>query len=97
MSITYRPYETEDDFWLMRTFLREVFVLNAYRERAWHVARLEYSRWHVCLNCHNITLDQITHLWEEDGKLVAIAMPDGGSEEAHFMIHPAYETKNLFF
>jgi hypothetical protein len=58
MNINYRPYETEEDFWRMRAFLREVFVLNGYRERAWHVARLEYSRWYVCLNCHNVTLDQ---------------------------------------
>jgi len=95
MTITYRPYKTEEDFWRMRAFLREVFVLNGFRERAWHVARLEYSRWHVCLNCHNVTLDQIAHMWESNGKLVAIAMPDGGPEEAHFMIHPDYETRDL--
>mgnify|MGYP001056893787 FL=1 len=95
MDIAHRPYENEEDFWQMRAFLREVFVLNGYRERAWHVARLEYSRWHVCLNCHNITLDQIAHLWESEGKLVAIAMPDGGPDEAHFMIHPDYETREV--
>lgn len=95
MTITYRPYQTEEDFWRMRVFLREVFVLNDFRERAWHVARLEYSRWHVCLNCHNVTLDQVAHLWESDGKLIAIAMPDGGPEEAHFMIHPDYETREF--
>ena len=95
MTVTYRPYETEEDFWRMRAFLREVFILNGYRERAWHVARLEYARWHVCLNCHNLTLDQVAHLWEEDGRLVAIAMPDGGPDEAHFMIHPAYETRDF--
>ena len=91
MMITYRPYQTEDDFWKMRTFLREVFVLNGYRERAWHVARLEYVRWYTCLNCHNLTLNDVAHLWEADGELIAIAMPDGGPDEAHFMIHPDYE------
>jgi GNAT superfamily N-acetyltransferase len=95
MTITYRPYQKEDDFWKMRTFLRDVFVLNGYRERAWHVARLEYARWHTCLNCHNLTLNEVAHLWEDDGKLVAIAMPDGGPDEAHFMIHPKYETRGL--
>jgi GNAT superfamily N-acetyltransferase len=94
-KISYRPYQSEDDFWRMRAFLREVFILNGFRERAWHVARLEYARWHVCLNCHNLTLDQVAHLWESDGKLVAIAMPDGGPDEAHFMIHPAYEIRAL--
>lgn len=95
MMITYRPYQSEDDFWKMRAFLREVFVLNGFRERAWHVARLEYARWHTCLNCHNLTLYDVAHLWEADGELIAIAMPDGGPDEAHFMIHPDYENKDL--
>jgi len=95
MKTTYRPYQSEDDFWRMRAFLREVFVLNGFQERSWHVARLEYARWHTCLNCHNLTLDEVAHLWEADGELVAIAMPDGGPGEAHFLIHPAYETRTL--
>lgn len=95
MKTTYRPYQSEDDYWRMRAFLRDVFVLNGFRERSWHVARLEYARWHTCLNCHNLTLDQVAHLWEADGEMVAIAMPDGGPGEAHFMIHPAYDTRDL--
>ncbi len=95
MKMTYRPYQSEEDFWRMRAFLREVFVLNGYRERAWHVARLEYARWHTCLNCHNVTLNEVAHLWEADGQLIAIAMPDGGPDEAHFMIHPEFETREL--
>ncbi len=92
MKPTYRPYQTEDDYWAMRAFLREVFVLNNYRERCWHVARLEYARWHTCLNCHSVTLNEIAHLWEVDGKLVAFAMPDGGPDEVHINIHPAWKT-----
>lgn len=95
MMITYRPYQSEDDFWKMRAFLREVFVLNGFRERAWHVARLEYARWHTCLNCHNLTLYDVAHLWEADGELIAIVMPDGGPDEVHFMIHPDYENRVL--
>ena len=95
MKITYQPYQIEDDFWKMRAFLRDVFVLNGYRERAWHVARLEYARWHTCLNCHELTLNEVAHLWEANGTLIAIAMPDGGPGEAHFMIHPDYETREL--
>ncbi len=95
MEIKYRTYQSEDDFWRMRAFLREVFVLNDFRERAWHVARLEYARWHTVLNCANLTLHDVAHLWEADGKLIAIAMPDGGLDEAHFMIHPQYDSRVL--
>ncbi len=95
MKINYRPYQFEDDFWRMRAFLREVFVLNGYRERAWHVARLEYARWHTCLNCHNVTLNDVAHLWEVDGRLVAIAMPDGGPDEVHMCVHPEFKTREL--
>ncbi len=28
MKSKFRPYQTEDDFWRMREFLRPVFVLN---------------------------------------------------------------------
>ena len=44
MTITYRPYQHEDDFGAMRALLREIYVLNGNRERAWAVARLEYAR-----------------------------------------------------
>lgn len=95
MEFTYRPYQTEEDFWRMRAFLREIFVLNGYQERAWHVARLEYARWHTCLNCHNVTLNDVAHLWEADGKLIAIAMPDGGPDEVHMSVHPNFKSPEL--
>ena len=95
METTYRPYQSEDDYWRMRAFLREVFVLNGFRERSWHVARLEYARWHTCLNCHNVTLNDVAHLWEADGRLIAFAMPDGGPDEVHMNVHPAWKTREL--
>lgn len=95
MKTHYRPYQTEDDFWRMRALLRQLLVLNDYRERAWHVARLEYARWHTCMNCAKVTLEQVAHLWEADDQLVAMMMPDGGPGEAHLNIHPAWYTTEL--
>jgi hypothetical protein len=40
MIPTSRLYQTKDDFWRMREFLRQVFLLNDCHERSWHVARL---------------------------------------------------------
>jgi ribosomal protein S18 acetylase RimI-like enzyme len=90
-----RPYQTEDDFWRMREFLRQVFVLNDRLQRSWHVARLDYARWHTCLNCAQLGLEDVAFLWETDGQIVAFLMPDGGPGEAHLCVHPALRTCEL--
>ncbi len=90
-----RPYGAEDDFWAMREFLRRVFLLNGRRERSWHVARLDYARWHTCLNCAQVRIDDVAYLWEADGRLVAMLMPDGGRGEAQLSIHPEWRTPEL--
>ncbi len=95
MKPKFRPYQTEDDFWRMREFLRQVFLLNDRREWSWHVARLDYARWHSCLNCAGVGLEQVAFLWEADGQIVAFLMPDGGRGEAHLCIHPALRTAEL--
>ncbi len=95
MNPKFRRYQTEEDFWRMREFLRRVFMLNDRRERSWHVARLEYARWHVCLNCAHVGLEDVAFLWELEGQIVAMLMPDGGRGEAHFSIDPPFDTPEL--
>ncbi len=95
MTITYRPYQAEDDFWSMRHLLRRVFELNDCRMHSWHVARLDYARWHTCLNCAHVTLEDVALLWESDGELIGFAMPDGGRGEAHLCIDPRCQTREL--
>jgi len=95
MKPTFRPYQSKDDYWRMRAFLRRVFMLNERRERSWHVARLDYARWHVCLNCAQVGLDEVAYLWESEGQLVAFLMPDGGPGEAHLCVHPELRTRAL--
>jgi GNAT superfamily N-acetyltransferase len=81
MTPTCRPYQTEDDFWRMREFLRQVFLFNQGPKTSWHIARLDYARWHTCLNCANVRLEDVAFLWEVDGQLVAMLMPDVALEE----------------
>lgn len=95
MRPAVRSYRTEDDFWRMREFLRELFALNDCLMPAWHVARLDYARWHVCLNCDHVQLEDVAFLWEADGKLVVMMMPDGGPGEVHFAVHPMWRTEAL--
>lgn len=79
----------------MREFLRQVFLLNGRLERSWHVTRLDYARWHTCLNCANIRLEDVAFLWESGEQLAAFAMPDGGRGEVHFCVHPELRTLAL--
>ena len=95
MKPTFRPYQTEDDFWRMREFLRQVFTINDRRAWSWHVARLDYARWHSLLNCANVTLNEIAYLWEADDQMIAFLMPDGGRGEAHLCVHPSLRTAAL--
>lgn len=95
MNPQVRPYQCEDDFWRMREFLRQVFLLNHRLERSWHVARLDYTRWHVCMNCANVRIDDVTYLWEADGQIQAILLPDGGPGEAHLLVDPRRKTPAL--
>ena len=95
MNPIFRSYQSEEDYWRMREFLRRVFLLNERRERSWHVARLEYARWHTCLNCANVRLEAVATLWEADGEIIAFLMPDGGPGEAHFNVHPGLCTPAL--
>jgi mycothiol synthase len=89
MKLTMRPYRTEDDYWRIRNFLRQVMLANGLRELSWHVARLDYWRWHVALNCqgHESIADLVT-LWEtEDGRIAAVLNPEDPGH-AHLQVHP---------
>ncbi len=95
MPYSFRPYAREDDFWRMREFLRRVFLLNNRFERSWHVARLDYARWHSLTNRARLRLEDVVVLWEADNELIGFIMPDGGRGEAHLCVHPALQTRAL--
>jgi mycothiol synthase len=95
MKPTIRPYQTEEDFWRLREFLRRVFLLNNRLERSWHVARLEYARWHTLINCARVKMEDMAYLWEAEGRIVALLMPDGGLGEAHPSVDPTLHTREL--
>jgi len=95
MKFALRPYQTESDFWRMREFSRQVFLLNHYRERSWHVARLDYARWHGCLNCTKMRMEDLAFIWEADGQMVAFLMSEGGLGNVHFSVNPVLQTSEL--
>lgn len=95
MAITMRAYSCEDDFWRMREFLRDAMVENGLTERCWHVARLDYARWHTMINCAKVTLEQVASIWEDSGRIIGIVLPDGGPGEAHIMLRQGYDDEKL--
>jgi len=82
MSFSFYSYRNEDDFWRIRNFLREVFLLNDRLEYSWHVARMDYWRWHFIMNCHFCeSIEKVTSIWEDQhGKIVAVMNPIGMGE-----------------
>jgi mycothiol synthase len=96
MKPTLRNYRGEDDFWRVRRFLQEVFLLNNRLEHSWHVARWEYLRWHMIENCHVCgPLEEVASIWETpDGQIVAVVNPIE-SDEAFIHIHPHFRTADL--
>ena len=64
MKPAMRNYRNENDYWRIRQFLREVFMCNNRLEHSWHVARLEYLRWHMIENFHVCgPLEEVSSLW----------------------------------
>jgi mycothiol synthase len=101
MKPTMRAYQGEDDYWRMRAFLRETLLLNGRRELSWHVARLDYWRWHFIENCQTCgPVEQVTFIWEAkgdrtaSGQIAAVLHPVSMGE-AFLHVHPAYRTAEL--
>ena len=88
--------QTESDYWRIRNFLREVFLLNDRREHSWHVARLDYWRWHFILNCQMCDpVEKVTTLWETPGGQIAAVLHPVGWGEIRLHVHPRFRTPAL--
>ncbi len=88
--------QTEDDYWRIRNFLREVFLLNGRREHSWHVARLDYLRWHFILNLQVCDpVEKAATLWETAGGQIAAVLHPVGWSEVCLHVHPHFRTADL--
>jgi GNAT superfamily N-acetyltransferase len=95
MKLIRRKYRCEDDYWRIRAFLREVFLLYGRRETCWPLYRWDYWRWHVNENIFRFNLEAAVFLWETtDGALAAVLHPDGPGE-AFLQVHPAFRSTEL--
>jgi GNAT superfamily N-acetyltransferase len=95
MKAIPRKYQTDQDFWHIREFLRQVFLLNQRRMLSWPVVRMDYWRWHGIMNLGDGGLEEDVYLWEnEAGQLVAVInREEAGNAFLH--IHPAWNSADL--
>ena len=99
-GLMMRSYGDEEDFWRIRGFLREAYLLHERRPRVWHVARLDYWRWHVIENCQiGDPVEDMTFLCETAKGQIAAVLNQEGRGEAWLHVHPAlhsgYDTATL--
>jgi mycothiol synthase len=94
MSLHMRPYQSEDDYWCIRAFLRGVSLLNHRHDYAWSLLRWDYWRWHVNENIFKLNLPDVISLWESDGQIVAMLNSDSPGE-AFFQVHPGFHEEGL--
>ena len=95
MNLTMRMYQTEEDYWRLRAFLREVFLLDNCRELSWQVARLDYWRFFGNENIEGYALNEAICLWEtEAGRIAAFVTPESRGY-AYLQVHPAFRLLTL--
>ena len=96
MKLTMRPFLTEEDYWRTRNFLREIFLLNDRIERGWNVARLDYWRWHLIMNCRFCaSVESSIFIWETEDGQIAAALNAIVQGEARLHIHPRFRSLQL--
>ena len=95
MALTMRRYRDQDDYWRIRRFLREVFLLNDRRELSWQVYRWDYWRWHGVENLDQGPMEENVFIWETtDGRIRAVLNPEGMGE-VYLQVHPGWRTPEL--
>jgi GNAT superfamily N-acetyltransferase len=95
MKFKLRIYQGDEDYWRIRSFLREVFLLNGRRQFSWPLFRFEYCRWHCYENMEHFRMEEVVYIWEtEDGKIAAVLNPESRGD-VFLQVHPLLRTTQL--
>ncbi len=96
MKLPSRACTKEDGFWNARNFLREIFLLNGSVEHSWHVARLDYWRWHFIKTCNIFeSFENGMAIWENANGRIIAALNHLGDSELRLQIHPHFRSAEL--
>lgn len=94
MELKKRRYRSEADYWRIRGFLREVFLLNDRLELGWQAYRFDYWRWHLIANLGDGRLEDIS-IWEtEEGEIAAVLNCESNGQ-AFLQVHPSWRSPAL--
>lgn len=96
MLLTMHPFENDDTYWRMRSFLRHTMILNQRRELCWHVARLDYWWWFINPHLEKMALHENIFLWETNEKQIAALLLPEGRGQAFPNISPGFFTDDLY-
>lgn len=95
MILPMRNYKDEEDYWEIRRFLREVFLLNDRRELSWQAYRFDYWRWHGIENMGHGRLEEDVFLWEApDGQTAAVLNREAPGH-VFLQVHPGLRAAGL--
>jgi len=89
-----RLYAGDEDYPALRRFLQDTLIANGLREYSWHVARLDYYRWHGIINCGDPGLENV-RIWETEGRIVSFLNLEG-KINALVQIHPDMMRTDLY-
>lgn len=96
MILIQQTYHSEADYWRIRNFLREVFLLNNRLEHSWHVARLDHWRWHFIKTCElTPPFEQVIVTWQTQAEEIAAVLHPICHDEVRIHIHPQFRTIEL--
>ena len=90
-----RNYQSEEDYWRIREFLRQVMLLNGRREASWHASRLDYWWWFINPYLAKISLAENLFIWETGtGQIAAVLNPEEQGQ-VFLQVHPDYRSHEL--
>lgn len=90
-----RRYQTEEDYWRIRSFLREVFLLNNRWEKSWQAYRFDYWRWHGVENIGDGRPETDVFIWEDSrGQIVSVLNREAPGS-VFLQVHPEHRTSEL--
>lgn len=92
---TRRHYRTEDDYWALRAFLREVMLRNDRWALSWQAARLDYWWWFGNPHLEHHRFDDVIHIWETTDGQIAAALTPESQGNAYLHVHPDLHTPEL--
>jgi mycothiol synthase len=95
MQFKLRAYESEADYWRLRSFLRRVYIANGHNDYSWQTARLDYWWWFINPELRHLRLEEVIWIWEDEaGEIAAFLSPDDPGS-AFLNIDPARRSADL--